>query len=196
MAAETSDQDGELTARSPSVEDLCDLCRRLNDLGARYVVIGGFAIRAAGLPRETIDIDLMIDSSLENEALVYRALESLPDRAVCELQPGEVRYHNVVRVADEITVDLMHSACGIDYTEASKHAVTKEIAGVSNPFASPRLLWRMKRPIGRPKDQGDLAFLAEYFAQRGETPPETLPPPKRAGASEQAPIDAARMPPP
>jgi hypothetical protein len=37
-----------LEAREPSVEDLVDLCRRLNSWQARYVVIGGFAIRAAG----------------------------------------------------------------------------------------------------------------------------------------------------
>jgi hypothetical protein len=38
----------ELTPREPSVEDLVDLCRNLNEQGALYVVIGGFAIRNAG----------------------------------------------------------------------------------------------------------------------------------------------------
>jgi hypothetical protein len=51
----------------------------LNEKGARYVV-GGFAIRAAGYVR-TIDIDLVIDTTLNNEALVYKALEVLPDMA-------------------------------------------------------------------------------------------------------------------
>ncbi len=38
----------ELTSREPTVEDLRELCRALNDRGAKYVVVGGFAIRAAG----------------------------------------------------------------------------------------------------------------------------------------------------
>lgn len=39
----------ELTSREPTVEDLRDLCRALNERGAKYVVVGGFAIRAAGV---------------------------------------------------------------------------------------------------------------------------------------------------
>jgi hypothetical protein len=40
--------DSDLASREPTLEDLRDLCRALNEHGARYVVIGGFAIRAAG----------------------------------------------------------------------------------------------------------------------------------------------------
>ena len=51
---------------------------------------------------------------------LYTALESLPDQAVKELDPGDVLKYVVVRVADEILFDLMASASGIDYEEASK----------------------------------------------------------------------------
>ncbi len=64
--------------------------------------------------RETMDVDLLIDTALENEARVYAALESLPDQAVKELQPGEVSEYTVVRVADEFVVDLM--VCGKPWT--------------------------------------------------------------------------------
>ena len=57
-----------LEPRGPSVEDLVELCRILNGLEARYVVVGGFAVRGAGFNRMTMDIDLIIDTSLENEA--------------------------------------------------------------------------------------------------------------------------------
>jgi hypothetical protein len=92
----------EQESREPSVEDLVDLCRHLNAAGARYVVVGGFAMRAAGYDRRTMDIDLLIDPELENEARVYDALAYLPDEAVRELKPGEVSQYSVVRVADEI----------------------------------------------------------------------------------------------
>jgi hypothetical protein len=48
----------ELAPRQPTVEDLRDLCRELNQRGAKYVVVGGFAIRAAEYVRETMDVDL------------------------------------------------------------------------------------------------------------------------------------------
>jgi len=74
--------------------------------------------------------------------------------------------------ADEILVDLMRSAGGIDYAEAAKDVVVRELAGVPIPFASPRLLWRMKAVTHRAKDAGDLLFLRQWFAERGEQPPQ------------------------
>ncbi|MDQ6764776.1 MAG: hypothetical protein M3Z22_01550 [Verrucomicrobiota bacterium] len=162
----------DLVPREPTTTDLVALCRELNARGARYLVCGGFAIRAAGYGRRTGDIDLLIDTALENETIVYRALETLPDGAVRELDPGDVAKYIVVRVADEIVVDLMRSASGIDYAEAAQDVVITEVQGVPIPFASPQLLWRMKRHTRREKDAGDLVFLRELFEAHGVTPPE------------------------
>ena len=133
-----------LECRPPLQADLVSLCRELNQREAKYVVVGGFAIIAAGLPRMTTDVDLMVAVDAENEAKVFSALSTLPDNAVRELQPGELLQYNVVRVGDEILVDLMRSAGGMDYEEAAKDVVVRELDGVPIPFASPRLLWRMK----------------------------------------------------
>lgn len=166
-----SSPDDELIPRPPAEKDLVNLCRELNDRGARYVVVGGLAVIQAGLARATGDIDLLIDAALENEARVYQALESLPDQCVKELKPGEVSQYLVVRVADEILVDLMARASGIDYEEASKSMVVREVGGVSIPFASPELLWRMKRHTHREKDIPDLLFLRKWFEAEGKAPP-------------------------
>jgi hypothetical protein len=135
-------------------------------------VIGGFAVIAAGLPRATGDIDLMVAVDRENEAKVFSALSTLSDNAVRELQPGELQQYNVIRVADEILVDLMRSAGGIEYEEAAKEVILREIQGVPIPFASPRLLWRMKANTHRAKDAGDLVFLRYWFSEHGEEPPK------------------------
>ena len=162
----------ELASREPTVEDLRDLCRELNHRGAKYVVVGGFAMRAANYNRRTMDVDLMVAADLENEAKVFSALSTLPDNAVRELRPGELQQYNVIRVGDEILVDLMRAAGGIDYAEAAKHVVVREVDGVPIPFASPQLLWRMKAVTHREKDAGDLVFLRYWFAERGEEPPK------------------------
>ena len=161
----------ELESREPTVEDLRNLCRELNQRGAKYVVVGGFALRAANYNRRTMDVDLLVAADAENEARVFSALSTLPDNAVGELRPGELQQYHVIRVADEILVDLMPSAGGIDYAGAAKEVVVREVDGVPIPFASPRLLWRMKAVTHREKDAGDLVFLCQWFAQRGEEPP-------------------------
>jgi hypothetical protein len=169
--AEPGPESETLEPRPPDEGDLAALCRRLNELGAKYVVVGGFAIIAAEYPRLTGDVDFLVAADRENEARVYKALEILSDKAVLELNPGDVNEYAVVRVADEIVVDLMKSACGIEYEEAAKDVVVREVLGVPIPFASPRLLWRMKKPTRREKDAADVAFLREYFRQQGEEPP-------------------------
>ncbi|MEI6279483.1 MAG: nucleotidyltransferase [Verrucomicrobiae bacterium] len=173
MADEPFDtKTGELVSRPPLREDLVALCRELNQRDARYFIVGGFAVIMAGLPRTTGDIDLLIDAGPENEAKVFDALATLSDGCVRELDPGDVSKYVVVRVADEILVDLMASASGIDYAEAAKSVVIHEIGGIPIPFASPELLWRMKSRTGREKDRGDLYFLRQLFAANGKLPPE------------------------
>lgn len=171
MAMADDRPSNELAPREPTVEDLRDLCRELNQRSARYVIVGGFALRAANYNRRTMDIDLVVAADAENESKVFSALSTLPDNAVRELQSGELQQYNVIRVSDEIVVDLMRSAGGIEYAEAAKDVVVREVDGVAIPFASPRLLWRMKAGTHREKDAPDLVFLRQWFAERGETPP-------------------------
>ena len=86
-------------------------------------------------------------------------------------EPSVGRF-SVVRVADEVLVDLMAKASGITYEEAKGHIHVRELDGVQIPFANPDLLWRMKSRSRRPKDQGDLFFLRELFAAEGRQPPD------------------------
>ena len=152
--------------REPTLEDLVKLTRALNEAGARYLVIGGFALRAAGYTRNTVDVDLLIETGTENESRVIEALMILPDQAVREVKPGEIGEFGVVRVADEIMVDLMKSGCGVSYADAIRDAVYREIEGVRIPFASPQTLWRMKQTM-RERDIPDRLFLRKLLEGQG-----------------------------
>jgi hypothetical protein len=172
VADEASDpQQGELIPRPPLREDLVALCRKLNSRGVTYVVVGGFAVIQAGLPRTTGDIDLLVEASPENEARVFAALAELPDGCARELEPGDLARYCVVRVADEIVVDVMARASGLSYEEARGGVVVQVVDGVPIPFASPELLYRMKKRTLRERDRGDVLFLEELFAARGVRPP-------------------------
>lgn len=161
----------ELESRPPTEEDFISLCRSLNQAGAKYVVVGGFAVIHAGYPRFTADVDLVVDLSPENEQRVFQALSFLPDGAANELQPGDIETFVIVRVADEITVDLMARASSLNYKDLIINSRVEILDGVEIPFASHEDLWRMKRNTHREKDRGDLYFLKEWFAARGVQPP-------------------------
>ena len=156
-------------SRPPTLDDLLDLCRRLNASGACYIVVGGMAIIHHGLVRTTEDIDLLVDPSVENFGRIHEAMLGLPDGAIREVRPTDISEYTVVRVGDEVTVDLMKAACGIEYAEASGDIVVAELQGVRVPFASPRLLWRMKQTY-REKDAYDRLYLAGLLKQLGQEP--------------------------
>jgi hypothetical protein len=101
--------------RVPTGAGLVTLARELNRRGVAYLVVGGFAINRLGLVRATEDIDLLIARNKGNQALIKKALEILPDRAIKELGDEDIAKWVVVRVNDDITVDLMTEACGVSY---------------------------------------------------------------------------------
>ena len=146
--------------RTPEEHDIVKLCASLNDQGARYLVVGGIAINSQGLLRATEDIDLLLEGSRENQTRVIRAPEILSDRAVLQVNEDDLDRYTVVRVADEVVVDLMLSTCGITYAEAAHEIEFKELQGVRIPFASAKLLLRMKQTY-REKDIADRTFLQD-----------------------------------
>ena len=79
-------------ARPPLLEDLVSLCRNLNREGA---------------PPTTSTCG---DTSPDNQDRVRRALMALPDQAIRDMAADDLEKYAVVRVADEIVVDLMRSA--------------------------------------------------------------------------------------
>lgn len=153
-------------SRQPRPEDLTKICAALNREEARYILIGGFAVIAHGLERPTKDIDFLIDAAPDNIERIKRALSILPDNAVREIQPGEIERYDVIRVADEVVVDLLSKACGVTWREAARESEVLELDGVEIPIAGIEMLIRTKQTV-RPHDAADREFL-EHLLRRME----------------------------
>ncbi len=146
-------------SRAPELEDLVGLCKALNAEKVKYLLVGGFAVILHGSVRGTKDIDLLVDASEENVKALKRAMSTLPDNAIALVADDDIRKYQVVRVADEIVVDLMAAACGIDYGQAMEGEVDYfAVEDVEIPVAGKSLLIHMKDTI-RPSDHSDVAFL-------------------------------------
>ncbi|MDA0349440.1 MAG: hypothetical protein O3C43_20240 [Verrucomicrobia bacterium] len=100
----------EEVTRPPDEHDLVSLARELNKVSANYIVIGGVDINRLGFIRATEDLDLLIAKDKENQNRVKQALDTLPDKAIRELGDEDIANWVVVRVNDEITIDLMTEA--------------------------------------------------------------------------------------
>lgn len=154
----------ELESRDPESGDLLRICAALNAAKAAYIVIGGMAMVAHGFNRGTEDIDLLVDRTAENIQKLREALSILPDNAISEVRDSDIEEYGVVRVADEVVVDLMGAACGIDFQSAKDRVVWKEFEGVRIPFATPELLLETKQTV-REKDAIDRLYLKRILSE-------------------------------
>ena len=141
-------------SRAPQIEDLVRICHSLNEHGAQYVLIGGFAVIAHGAGRTTKDIDLLIEPSALNVSRIKAALAILADNAAAEVKETDVEQYSVVRIADEVIVDLLAKACDVVYEDAAKDQEHVEIDGVKIPIASKRTLIRTQRHVSRLRRRG------------------------------------------
>ena len=71
----------------------------------------------------------------------------------------------VVRVADEVIVDLMGRACGLAYADVSVGAETIRLEDVDVPVASPAMLIRTNETY-REQDAIDRAFVEALLRTR------------------------------
>lgn len=120
---------------------------------------------AHGAARFTKDIDLLIDDAPENVARVRRALGVLADNAAAHVKDTDLREFVVVRVVDEIVVDLLGRACGLSCSDVAPDAGSLRLGDTLVPVASPETLIRTKH-THRPQDAIDRAFLEGVIRDR------------------------------
>jgi hypothetical protein len=81
-------------------------CSLLNRHPAKYLIVGARACWLHGYVRATMDVDILIPEDLENHARVIAALSELEDHAAAELTPHDLVENIVVKIADEVEVDV------------------------------------------------------------------------------------------
>ena len=143
---------------STNVLALLRVCSLLNKHGAKYLVIGGYACILHGMVRTTEDVDILIEESADNYRRVIDALSELEDHAARELTLQDFEENVVIKVADEVEVDISRRAWSVAYAEAASHAHQREISGVMIPFLGLRDLMVSKGTY-REQDRADIARL-------------------------------------
>lgn len=137
---------------------LLRICSLLNKHGAKYLVIGAHACWLHGYVRATSDVDILIPEDVENHARVIGALSELQDHAATELTPQDFVENVVVKVADEVEVDVSTRAWQVRYAEAKPSALVTSVEGVEVPYVDLKTLIRSKT-TQREQDRVDVERL-------------------------------------
>ena len=115
---------------------LIRVCALLNSAGAEYLVTGAWALILNSVVRATEDVDILIAAHRANYERVIQALSQLEDGAASELTPQYFEENVVIKVADEVEVDVSTQAWTVTYAEALPNALRVEVDGVQIPYLS------------------------------------------------------------
>jgi hypothetical protein len=154
----------ERTARAATFDDLLSVIRALNDQGAEYLLIGGYALYAHGYQRATTDIDILVPPTRNSAERTIRALLLLPDRVAAEIDPAWFEEGNTIRIADEFVVDVMFNSCGESYASLQPHAQTV-LLDDGTPVRTLDFEGLLKTKPVRSKDVGDRLVLERALAE-------------------------------
>lgn len=114
-------------SRPATPEDLKVLIKSLNEQGADYLLIGGYALFAHGHHRATTGIDVLVPATREAGIKIRTALMVLPDQAAQDIDPAWFDESENIRVTDAFVVDIMLNACGQTYETLKQYAETIDL---------------------------------------------------------------------
>jgi hypothetical protein len=141
-------------------DSFLDACTLLSSQRVNYLVVGGIAMILHGFPRETSDLDILIERTEANANRLLVALNAagfltFPPPSGQELLENEVTiYTDLVR---ELNVHMPTREVSFD--EIWRRRIEKRYKGHVLYVASREDLIISKRTFSRPKDLEDLRLL-------------------------------------
>jgi hypothetical protein len=137
---------------------LLRVCSLLNKHGAKYLVVGGRACWLHGYVRATLDVDILVPEDLENHKRIIAALSHMKHGFAAELTPQDFADNIVVKIADDVEVDVSIRAWKVTFGEAQNSALHRIINGIDVPYVDLQTLIRSKS-THREQDQVDIERL-------------------------------------
>ena len=127
----------------------------------RYVVIGGIAAVLHGVPRATFDLDILIETTLNNaERLLDSLLEANLGTASL-ISAEELLAHEITVFQDRVRIDVQTTTPGLVFEEAWKNREVVNYRGQVIFIVSKSDLIASKKASGREVDLEDVRLLTQ-----------------------------------
>jgi hypothetical protein len=155
-------------------EELLRFWKVLNENKVRYIMVGGFATRFHGFNRNTDDLDMWLDDTIENRKNLRTSFSELgygdfSSLEMMQFVPGWTNFY----IGGGIELDIMTSMKGLEnisFSECLSLASIADLEGVEVPFLHINHLIENKKIVNRPKDQVDVIELEKIRKIREENP--------------------------
>jgi hypothetical protein len=130
-----------------------DVFASLHRRKVRYLTIGGMAAIMHGVPRMTMDLDLLIEATPENARLLLDAFEDAHLGTALLTSAEGILNQEITIFNDRVRVDVQTRTPGIAFEDAWDRRITKDFRGEAIELVSKADLVASKGAAGRPIDQ-------------------------------------------
>ena len=142
--------------------DFKEFVSLLNARSVRFLVVGGYAVAAHGLPRYTGDFDAWIWLSEENAQRVLGVLDEFGFGGLDITEVDFTRGDSVVQLGcPPHRIDLLTSISGVTFENACSRRLNVQVEAEVVSFIGREDLIINKRAVGRPQDDADVARLLD-----------------------------------
>ena len=136
-----------------------DVFSSLNSQGVKYVVIGGIAAIAHGVPRATFDLDILIEATPDNARRLLDALSQAGLGTALLTSSEELLKHEITIFRDRLRIDVQTSTPGLVFERAWQRRVGMTYKDQAFFVVSRADLIASKRAAGRKVELEDVRLL-------------------------------------
>jgi hypothetical protein len=149
--------------------DFKDLLQALNDAGAEYLVVGGYAVIEHTEPRYTKDIDVWVNATKANAERVLAALTEygapVGDLSIEYLTSDDAFFQIGI---EPVRIDIIMNLIGVDFAECWERKHVANIEGIPVNFIAIKDLIKNKELSGRSMDLTDVERLKKRVEILGD----------------------------
>ena len=138
---------------------LKDLFKSFESNDVHYLVIGGIAAGIYGVPRNTYDLDILIEAIPENADRLLKSLSEAGFGTASLIDAPTLLKNEVTIFKDYVRVDVQTRTPGIRFEDAWPRRASKAYQGQSFLVVCREDLIASKRAAGRPVDLEDVRLL-------------------------------------
>ena len=128
----------------------------------RFLIVGGYALAAHGLPRATGDLDVWVWINTDNALNIVKSLDEFGFSQVGLTMENFIHEDAVIQLGyPPHRIDILTSIDGVDFDDAYARRTVINIDSQDIPFIGRDDLIRNKRAASRPQDIADVARLTD-----------------------------------
>ena len=126
----------------------------------RFLIVGGYALAAHGLPRATGDLDAWVWVNPENAQNIMRALNAFGFQNLSLTESDFSKEDSIIQLGyPPFRIDILTSIDGVVFDQAWEKKIVIELNGMNVPFIGRDDLITNKKAAGRPQDIADVSRL-------------------------------------